>query len=160
MTLVCTVLTLIAMTPLDWGRLFERGSSSRLMIWNQAVDLIKEKPVFGHGIASKFYYKNEIGDYNSHPHSIYLGTLVQLGGFGLSLLLSLGLYAFYLCVKGVTGNRKYILIAWLTAGGVFGLTDMNGYYVNLSLEWLMSWLLIPAIALATNTENCKAYHKQ
>ena len=140
------LLLLVFLTSFDWGNLIERGSSSRIMIWQQAVEKIEQRPVFGHGLASKFYYDTALPDIKSpHPHNVYLGTLIKFGGIGfLFFTLFFGALAYKSAICGNV-HENSVVIGWLCAGFVFGLVDMDSYMTNLSLEWLMSWLLIPLI---------------
>ena len=50
--------------------------SGRNIIWADAVDLIKESPLFGHGFGA-------FSKFNISPHNSYLGIGIQSGLFGL-----------------------------------------------------------------------------
>lgn len=51
--------------------------SGRNIIWADAVDLIKESPLFGHGFGA-------FSNFNISPHNSYLGIGIQSGLFGLT----------------------------------------------------------------------------
>lgn len=63
----------------------ERGASYRPQIWAYTWQQIKEKPIFGYGLAQKFSYTTEKGAVVPHPHSLYLATLYYTGIIGLIL---------------------------------------------------------------------------
>lgn len=127
---------------------FERGSTGRLDIWEHAIELFKQKPVLGHGIATKFQYEfsyNNKIDFIGHPHSIYLSALVHTGivGFALQLLaIASGLYLGF--VRYCKNNDASFLIL-IGFGALFGFVDFGGYYTNLGTTWLVFWFPLAAL---------------
>ena len=129
--------------------ILERGSNGRMQVWDQAVDLFMAKPWFGHGIASKFYYKiisvNGAPGIISHPHSIYLSALVHTGIAGLAVLLGSLLSGLYFAKRALCAGQAsyFILIAF---GAVLGFLDYGGYYTNFGGTWLVYWLPMAALS--------------
>ena len=72
------------------GRLFDLGSSSRIALWRAALDAFRAHPVAGTGGETfwQVWAANPRENVSAiEPHSIYLGTLAELGVIGLALLL-------------------------------------------------------------------------
>lgn len=70
--------------------------AGRLQLYSDAFGLIREAPLFGHGIGS-FGYLTDYQGLDSYPHNIFLEILVNTGLVGLVLFLAAlvptGLYA-------------------------------------------------------------------
>ena len=80
---------------------FQKNQNPRLYIWNEAIKMIKEKPMFGYGISdgrttlvNKLFENNDLNneflipwfidfpDYNKyslHAHNIFLESLIEFG---------------------------------------------------------------------------------
>src|SRR5262249_9156282 len=65
----------------------DRGSD-RLDIWNAAIQVFKDHPVIGIGADNFKTGVGKVYGVDMMPHSIYIGTAVELGFIGLILLLS------------------------------------------------------------------------
>lgn len=72
--------------------LFDKGdfSSGRLFLWERAIDVFKEHPLFGTGMHTYWYYSGTGMD----PHNTYLETLCEQGIIGFVLLAS----SFVVCL--------------------------------------------------------------
>ena len=122
---------------------FERGTSGRFEVWAAGFQHILEKPIFGHGVATKFHYDiTYMGNASStvHMHSVYFSHLLQGGIIGLGFLLS----TYFLLYKSAFRNRKENLAVFSFAlmGSFLGLTDFGGFHVNMNQVWLVFWIPI------------------
>jgi len=72
--------------------LFDKGdfSSGRLFLWEQAIDVFKEHPLFGTGMHTYWYYSGTGMD----PHNTYFETLCEQGIVGFGLLVT----SFVICL--------------------------------------------------------------
>lgn len=127
---------------------FERGSTGRLEIWEHALELVQEKPLLGHGIATKFQYEfsynnniNVIG----HPHSIYLSALVHTGIAGFLFQLIAIVSALYLAFMRYKENNDSSFLILIGFGALLGFVDFGGYYTNLGTTWLVFWFPLAAL---------------
>lgn len=90
-------------------------SEQRIFLWNSAIPVIKEKPIFGHGISKaqeKYdisrteYQTEEFRDYIDFHHTKlndchnqYLQTTMEFGAFGLLLLLFIYIFPIFVIDK-------------------------------------------------------------
>lgn len=127
---------------------FERGSTGRLDIWQHALELVQQKPIFGHGIATKFQYEfsyNNKIDVIGHPHSIYLSALVHTGIVGFVLQLIAIVSGLYLGLVRYCKNNDASFLILIGFGALLGLVDFGGYYTNLGTTWLVFWFPLAAL---------------
>ncbi|MDY0028381.1 MAG: O-antigen ligase family protein [Pseudobdellovibrionaceae bacterium] len=129
-----------------------RGTTGRSQIWEQAIDLFQDKPVLGHGIATKFIYLVKIDGHTyevSHPHSVYLSALVHTGFAGLVLqivTLLAGLYYAFIRLRCSKDSAPFI---FLCVGAAMGFVDFGGYYTNLGITWIVFWFPMTLLSLPT-----------
>jgi O-antigen ligase len=123
--------------------LVERGSSHRFQIWDYTVGLIRDRPLFGHGLAANLHL--DIGDVITFPHDLYLSLLFYSGivGFGLFGAMA-GLLTWRLrpgCWAGGWRNAEW---AWLAALWVnvlvAGLTDLGQITKGPGPLWFIVWV--------------------
>ena len=123
--------------------IINRGDTGRPQVWAQSIAHIAEKPIFGHGIGSKFTYdyivpSNRV-EKASHPHSVYLGTVIQGGIVSLLLLVGVmivvGRGAFRIHRQTGEGWPLAVFVSFAT----LGLYDFGGVYVNLGVVWVAFW---------------------
>lgn len=128
-----------------------RPDTGRTQVWEQVIDKVEERPLFGYGIASKFYYdiKNrhgKISEVSSHPHNFYLATVMQGGMVALTFMMGMiglflaGAYAL------ARNTQEYWPLAALTSCCIMGLYDFGGLYTNLGVGWLVFWYQFALIA--------------
>lgn len=92
-----------------WARLtssfdLDDGSNQgRLIIWQEAISLAKQAPIFGFGLSDYAYLVNPTADYRSPvtAHNLYLELLVELGLVGALLFLAILANAFWGGLKKV-----------------------------------------------------------
>ncbi len=127
---------------LNYDYIKDRGTTGRGEIWARAVDLTKDSPIFGHGIATKIMYPYHLNGQpavEGHPHSVYLSALVHTGLVGLFFQL-IALFSGLLI--GMDYMRRHgdpSAFIFLSSGAVIGLVDYGGYYTNLSTTWIIFW---------------------
>ena len=84
--------------------------STRLNIWEAAVDIIKENPVFGIGTGFEPFRKILVEEYSikqPHAHNIALQTLVENGAIGLLLLAVFAVYFLVEMIKICRKSKKF-----------------------------------------------------
>lgn len=136
---------------------FYRGFSGRIDIWERAIELIQQKPIFGYGLATKFSYPftyNESTHFIGHAHNLYLSALVHTGVIGLLILfcaMGTALYYATLRLRSISAD----CFIFLMSGTILGLTDFGGYYTNLGTTWIVFWFPI-AFLIYRNTHQLDA----
>lgn len=122
---------------------FERGTSGRLDVWKQALALIHEKVLFGHGAATKHIYnlkymgrEHTVG----HAHSLYLSVAVKGGVIALCLLIVSYVMAGWRAARLAWHDNVFSPGIAISMGAVLGLTDFGGLQTNLGATWLIFWL--------------------
>lgn len=126
----------------------ERGQSHRLNIWNGAVELIKQKPILGHGAGSDTPIESKIERVDGwhYYHNTYLATLVDLGIAGFTLMILLLAYAVALAWR-LRENLAVRLSAYvLIYSGLISLTFGEGIISRMNVQWVLVWLPIIIIS--------------
>jgi O-antigen ligase len=132
--------------------LVERGSSHRFQIWDYTLGLIRDRPLFGHGLAANLHL--DIGDVITFPHDLYLSLLFYSGivGFGLFLAMA-GLLTWRLRPGGWRGRWRNAEWAWLAALWVnllvAGLTDLGQITKGPGPLWFIVWVPVGLLLGAT-----------
>ncbi len=125
----------------------DRSGQIRVSMWKEAVQMIKDRPFLGAGLAS---YSERVNTYHTtvdgegieifhHPHNIFLTMYVNLG--------LLGLVGFILMLIGFFFNtikfKSHILVAVMTVIVVTGLVDSPYIKNDLAvLFWVVPLLLL------------------
>lgn len=105
-----------------WKHLFgfdeyESGAHNRWTIWEHALPLSLNKPVFGYGCGSFFYAISTVYR-KTASHNLYVLLLIEGGIVGLSLFAAGQWRAF----KTARKHRNYAVITLLLSVGVMSLT--------------------------------------
>jgi O-antigen ligase len=117
--------------------LLQRGTSHRLEIWAAAWRQIRERPIFGHGLAANL----PIGP-TGFPHSLYLSLLFYSGAIGLLLFAALAAVVTLRLVRAPPGPiRAWVLGLWANAL-LAGLTDFGQITKGPGPLWFILWLPI------------------
>ncbi|MGB3252629.1 O-antigen ligase family protein [Buttiauxella gaviniae] len=87
------------------GSLYQQ-SFIRFGIWQNAVELAKQKPFFGWGFNQNLAFINSVGQNISTTHTIYLASLLKGGLVGFSLLIMVVGYGLLLLPKHIKVNHK------------------------------------------------------
>ena len=135
------------------------SSNSRLILWEAAMEMTAERPIFGHGFVSFRLVKGQYTDVpvvESDPHNQYLYVASQLGLPALIVFLML-LYGFFRCSmlvyrfapdmsSRVIGLGGLTMLAGVVSINMFGSrmvnSEVSGYFwvyfavlVSLLKEW-------------------------
>ncbi len=142
----------------------------RIAIWENTINLIKEKPIFGHGInnarieflenkynnkafASYLYGLQEENKdiLDAHPHNIFLNAMLEFGIIGILLLGFIYTYPLFI----VRDKRFIYTIAFIMIIGVQSLFESyTSWGVPLMLFcWLLTYLYnTPLLETTHNTQ--------
>lgn len=146
----------------DVADISDKSASSRLVIWQGAIQMIKDKPVLGYGYG---VFPKVIGLYvpqakEMDAHNTYLILAAEMGIPALLLfLLVLGMmikYAWWLLKN--TEDKFFKAFALGLLGGVFALLVANMFGSRLNSEevsayfWLLGGLLMRAVIMERNGE--------
>ena len=111
--------------------------TQRDVIWDEAIRMIKEKPIFGHGSRPALKVANDFASEYSHSHNQFLQKLNESGVFGLAIFL----YFHYELIRKVDHSRniweRLILIAAVFA--IF-LTYITEAYKKFFIFYLVLFL--------------------
>lgn len=148
---LCGLLVIFSTSLKKHIPIVNRTDTGRTQVWIQAIDRIGEKPVFGYGIGSKFYYEfkkpmNKGYETVSHPHNLYLSVWIQGGIVGLALLLAVMSSYIARAYRFAKGNQEFWPLAVLTSCAIMGFYDFGGPYVNLGVLWAAFWYQYPLMA--------------
>ncbi len=130
--------------PRDIIPILNRPDTGRTQVWMGSIEKIIEKPVFGHGIATKFYYpinseKGTFKETGPHSHNFYLGSLVQGG------IISLCFVLYFVITMGWKGYQRFRKedMVWpfiiFTSCILMGLMNFSSTINNLSVIWIAFW---------------------
>jgi O-antigen ligase len=124
--------------------LIERGSSHRFEVWDYTLARIRERPLFGHGLASNLHLN--VGDARhdqiTFPHDLYLSLLYYSGAVGLLIFAALsGLLTWRLAGRAAwrDGEWPWLTALWLNVLTV-GLTDIGQITKGPGPIWFIVWL--------------------
>ncbi|MFA0015753.1 O-antigen ligase family protein [Vibrio lentus] len=105
----------------------------RLQMWMLAPDLIKQKPILGHGQEQREILKDKLKNggisnqlfhfASAHYHNQVLDKMVKSGVIGLILVIGLLLYPLMM-VKKLSSLDAYIVIGLVSLFFIAGLTDV------------------------------------
>ena len=137
----------------DKGIDMENGSSNRDVVYEKALDIIIDKPFFGHGM----YGAYEQFDGTS-PHNIFLEVMIQGGMLYMALFLFL-LSRLYKKLKRFISISKgnYLIIPIVTYPCVMLL--FSGSYMTDVLFWFsVSFLLVYSYQIDPDETECNQEH--
>jgi O-antigen ligase len=115
--------------------LTERGTSHRFEIWRVTWALIRQKPVFGYGIAA-----NVPPSPTGFPHSLVLSLLFYSGTVGLLLFLMLAGLAARRLFKAPPGPERAWIATLCATGLLAGLTDLGQITKGPGPIWFIIWV--------------------
>lgn len=132
------------------------SQNPRITIWNESIEMIKEKPFFGYGLSdgrttlvSRLFQNQQLishflnpwfsdfpdfNKYSLHAHNIFLESMIEFGLIGLiliSLILTLPLIF-------TNKRRRIILTLFISIFTIQGLTESPGNHLSI---FLLSWFL-------------------
>jgi O-antigen ligase len=113
------------------------SNSSRIIMWETGVKMIKDAPLFGYGdvdiknIYSRYRYPELHGE-GSHMHNNVIQILVNFGALGFLTWLALMLYIFF---RQIAAFRKTKDDEFLNLLAVISITSMAALQVCGLTEW-------------------------
>ena len=112
-----------------------RGSSHRLQIWSRTLELIGQRPLFGHGLAANLDLPGI-----TFPHDLYLSVLFYSGAVGFVLFALLCVWVSLTLWRGARGaERLWMAALWMDAL-LSGLTDLGQVTKGPGPMWFIFWL--------------------
>lgn len=87
-------------------------SSSRALMWREAVEMIQANPLFGYG-AGQFGFLTDVDRFrgNLHPHNMVLDAFLTLGVVGSIFLAYLAIKLWFTAVRQIRANHPPHLVA-------------------------------------------------
>jgi O-antigen ligase len=114
--------------------ILERGTSHRFEIWRVTWGLIRQKPIFGHGLAATVPPSQ-----TGFPHSLILSLLFYSGVIGLALFAALASLAGFRLAKAATSADRAWVAAICASGLLAGLTDLGQITKGPGPIWFIIW---------------------
>lgn len=117
-------------------RLSEAGTTlnMRFKIWEKALMLIKQAPLFGEGPMAFAFKTKQMGNRIPHSHNFILESLLNYGIIGsLGILFFSIKYLYYVCktcFKEKRSNITSLILAVIFAAVIHGLTDNTLMWVQ------------------------------
>ena len=143
--MICFVLSLSILYHLK-----KDSANGRLLIWGVSFEMIKAKPVFGHGngaFQAKYmdyqakYFKNnpdskyaQLADNVKHPFNEFIKVAVEFGIVGLIVVLSLFLFVLWKIIKSENENRGLVF------SGLVSFLVLACF--SYPLQYIAVWLLL------------------
>jgi O-antigen ligase len=122
--------------------LVQRGSSHRFEVWEYTLGLIRDRPLFGHGLAANLHL--DVGDVITFPHDLYLSLLFYSGVVGFSLFVCLALLLTWRLALRARRQWRDPEWAWMAALWIdvlmVGLTDLGQITKGPGPMWFIVWL--------------------
>ncbi len=122
--------------------LVARGSSHRFEIWDRTLQLVRERPFFGHGLAANLDLPGI-----TFPHDLYLSVLFYSGAVGGVLFGGLVLWVWWALWterRGWTPEWLWVVAIWLSAL-IGGLTDLGQITKGPGPIWFIFWLPVGVV---------------
>jgi len=135
--------------------------NDRPIIWNQSVQHLFDvpgKPLFGFGLMGdttmslpcEMHYAGEVC-HVSHPHSLFVSTLVYGGIIGLFLLFTLLIWTMNILASDIHQRQAQLALVILSYAIPLLLFDGDRIIDKIDIVWLLLWLPI-GIALSIKPE--------
>jgi O-antigen ligase len=137
------------------------SANGRLLIWKVSSEMIKDKPILGHGFEAfqakymdyqaEYFKKNpnsihsQLADNVKHPFNEFLKIVVEFGMIGLAIIISFVLFILRKIVKSKDENRGLVLSGLLS----FMVFASFSY----PLQYVAVWLLLAFYLLALLPSN-------
>ena len=144
--------------PTLFTRISGRADSYRFSIWQEAIDAVMHKPIFGHGIASVPNFLPDADDPKAgweSPHNVLIGHAYHGGAVGLGTYLFLAAYMFFVPARNFwqarRANMKVDFLTMFTLLAVvfsFCASQLNfaHFIKNVHIQWLVFWVPFACVA--------------
>jgi len=129
---------------IDVGRMLARGDSYRFDLWRDAIWLIVERPLLGHGVLAELRFSAEHMAFRS-PHNFILSTYV-FAGLPATILLFIILIMGSIKIFTIPRCEFSFAISLLIIGVVAGFFDFRTLVDGMDRAWLVIWLPLVLIA--------------
>ena len=143
------------------------SANGRLLIWKVSSEMIKDKPVFGHGYGvfqanymdyQAEYFKNNpnspyvpLADNIKHPFNEFVKIAVEFGIVGLAIILSFVLFGLWKILKSENENRALVL------SGLSSFLVLACF--SYPLQYVAIWLMLAFyLSLLLPSEEIKIKH--
>ena len=131
-----------------------RQTDKRIRIWNEAMVIIKEHPIFGQGFLSYYHSAKQNASLyqTTHAHNFALEPLISFGIAGTVILLVLLWFYFkkvIICKEELNNERITTLILSLCCGVVIHSTT------DMTLMWIQTGLLYVLVLSAIGIDEKK-----
>jgi O-antigen ligase len=136
---------LVGVGLVDFGDLFARGDSRRLVAWRHYWAIWQDH-VWGIGLNHDPIFAVPDGEPIWHAHNVYLAYLTYGGLPALVLFLAMLLAALRTAVTTYARSGDAILLAMLVFVMIYDLGDFSIFAENANYTWLHFWLPIGLIA--------------
>jgi O-antigen ligase len=120
-----------------WARLLERGWSSRLDIWQLAIEEIGRRPLLGYGPSARLDRATD-----NFPHNLFLSTLFYSGAIGFLLLLAVIGLASRSAWRMPDRVGRATCLALLSHLVLSGVSDLGQVSKGPGPMWYIMWLPI------------------
>ncbi len=117
------------------GVLMDRGLHDRPEIWSRTLELIREKPLFGHGLAANLDLPGV-----TFPHDLALGVLFYSGAVGFALFVTLLVVVADRLRRIPPGSERLWLVALCANAMIAGLADLGQITKGPGALWFIVWL--------------------
>ena len=167
---VCLVTFFFMLAQSSYSSLLIRNAtvSWRMDIWLTGIEMIKDRPLFGHGINTFMtlfeQYRLDSGSNPTYAHNCFIQLAVEVGLVGLIgfLFIIIKLFQYFLChfeiMLSNDQNAAYLAVgifSGISAFIVHSLFDTNLYSLQLSAYlWCMIGLLM-ALLKIDQSENAQ-----
>ncbi len=141
---IVSAASIVATSSRDVIPIINRPDTGRSQVWQGTFDKIAESPLWGHGIATKFFYPiydsaGGLIEKAPHAHSFYLGTLVQGGIISLAFLLYFIVVMERKSYRMIKNTGEFWMFAVFTSCILMGLMNFAGTVNNLAVIWVAFW---------------------
>nr|WP_262371927.1 O-antigen ligase family protein [Pseudomonas peli] len=135
--------------------LMARGTSYRLDIFLESLDMIVKNPVLGVGVGSDY----RVVPYNfsagfDHAHNSFTHTGIELGGVGFLLWVGVWLLAFFSAWSKRRTREGQLALGTLLVAVVALQFDTGSQWETPRAEWFVVWLPI-GLVMALNARREK-----
>lgn len=171
--IACAAIFLIAAPKsLSTRVMDDTNIKERLALWDNTVEIIKKRPVFGSGLGTftevyRDTYPGSVPLKGSgsriirHAHSLYIQLLVETGITGLTIFLLLVTAGFLYGIRNFIKDRdpvRYGSLLGILAFLVYSITDcttswqfIGDSFSHINLIWVLLWVIVLKPRMHTNT---------
>ena len=126
--------------------------TGRIPLWEECLRLASKKPMLGYGYnmflsPSNLLNISGASGWMSSPHSGYVGTLFELGGVGLLLLIATLLLAIGMSMSGVSQDRERLFVCCVLVWITFNLTLESFLITSSFFATFLTFTLLARVGL-------------